>query len=981
MKEARWTSRLVGVVDMTRVTTRSSSGARFGASDGSVYPSSTDSTLGRSLDHGKKTSRRTYLASSEANRKRGSVHINPLLTDEWLDGNHVRYAKAQDANLDILESLYNAVLEVVEKIWRATNTTRLKQTQAALFEGSLAKLQVWGRDVGNGRLAYVLSQSDELRDTILLTLRQLGRLVCNGESTGSCDDLYAYFGEDLVCCDAIELGNADSKALGQQISGLRDLIDHSVLSKPDTRDKGDNIVNSSLDSSAPNCTLHDSRGEREDRKSGSSFRSPSNGSDSSDAESIASIGTSEGGDFFELIAEQTECLMKLNPTSKASLANSAVSPERVAYHTRTSFTVSEPARPWVQNVLDKYKEAPLALVERLGEANWQRWVEIRAQMARVSKIAASVDLKDDGTKPVSPSSTELNAEAVFASIQPLLFSSHPLHDYSPVRGSDSWYSSPLADSVISEKASRSNGTDRETSGLCVPSTPTEVSQGKSFQCKICGHVLCNIRSRLDWKMHVFADLQPYICTFSSCDEALVKFRTRSQWADHEFNQHRIELRWKCIECKKKIESLGKMEQHLRDHHMSILDHPIQMATWAAMSEVNIGQSIEEQTCPLCMRTPGKSRTHFFAHVAQHLEDIALSVLSQDIAAEQEADSDAFSECSKELESTVATEGATSTRDDNGIADCRRSGLCPLAGCGLYFKDLKAHFLTHQAERPEKCPIITCEYHTKGFARKYDQAKHTLTHFKGTLVCPFCPLFNPSHESSFTRVDVLKRHLTSLHGVQQTSSTSRQKSQVGTHSGSSGHSIMKRFGSCSTCPLNFDSPQAFYDHLDVCIFKTLVDVEPGDNNVMKPSSQRGQPILATERDEGKCTPKLSRKSNIIKSQESDSPIARFPSTSEENAVPLPQGWFTAVGNGKTYYYNVHGHSTWIKPTDIAYEESQSSSDVQETNKNSANAIEQTFQEEDSHNRMELTSYSEEERRELYRNTVRLEYCKKDDHAYI
>jgi len=43
--------------------------------------------------------------------------------------------------------------------------------------------------------------------------------------------------------------------------------------------------------------------------------------------------------------------------------------------------------------------------------------------------------------------------------------------------------------------------------------------------------------------------------------------------------------------------------------------------------------------------------------------------------------------------------------------------CPHPDCGKIFKDLRAHMLTHQTERPEKCPIATCEYHTKGFARK------------------------------------------------------------------------------------------------------------------------------------------------------------------------------------------------------------------------------------------------------------------------
>ncbi len=69
-------------------------------------------------------------------------------------------------------------------------------------------------------------------------------------------------------------------------------------------------------------------------------------------------------------------------------------------------------------------------------------------------------------------------------------------------------------------------------------------------------------------------------------------------------------------------------------------------------------------------------------------------------------------------------------DDDG----RERGRCPHPECGRVFKDLKAHLLTHLNERPEKCPLPSCEYHHKGFARKYDKNRHTLTHYKGTMVC-------------------------------------------------------------------------------------------------------------------------------------------------------------------------------------------------------------------------------------------------------
>ncbi|CAF9931590.1 MAG: hypothetical protein GOMPHAMPRED_005967 [Gomphillus americanus] len=147
---------------------------------------------------------------------------------------------------------------------------------------------------------------------------------------------------------------------------------------------------------------------------------------------------------------------------------------------------------------------------------------------------------------------------------------------------------------------------------------------------------------------------------------------------------------------------------------------------------------------------------------------------------------------------------------------RDSRRCPHPDCGRLVKDIKAHMLTHQAERPEKCPIVDCEYHIKGFARKYDRCRHTLTHFKGTMVCNFCPNSGSSLEKSFNRADVFKRHLTSVHGVEQCPPNSRKKSP----SARKALSNEDKVAGCSTCSATFRNAQEFYDHLDDCVLKYL-----------------------------------------------------------------------------------------------------------------------------------------------------------------
>ncbi|KAI1079287.1 hypothetical protein F5B20DRAFT_171649 [Whalleya microplaca] len=154
--------------------------------------------------------------------------------------------------------------------------------------------------------------------------------------------------------------------------------------------------------------------------------------------------------------------------------------------------------------------------------------------------------------------------------------------------------------------------------------------------------------------------------------------------------------------------------------------------------------------------------------------------------------------------------------------------CPHPECGKYFKDLKAHMLTHQNERPEKCPIQTCDYHTKGFARKYDKNRHTLTHYKGTMVCGFCPGSGSAAEKSFNRADVFKRHLTAVHGVEQAPPNSRKKTSNAANNGKklTGYAP-DATGKCSTCSATFCSAQDFYEHLDDCVLRIVQQEDPAE----------------------------------------------------------------------------------------------------------------------------------------------------------
>jgi hypothetical protein len=132
------------------------------------------------------------------------------------------------------------------------------------------------------------------------------------------------------------------------------------------------------------------------------------------------------------------------------------------------------------------------------------------------------------------------------------------------------------------------------------------------------------------------------------------------------------------------------------------------------------------------------------------------------------------------------------------------------------------------ERPEKCPILSCEYHHRGFAREYDKRRHTLTHFRGTLVCAFCPASSSLTEKTFERADFFKRHLVSVHSVEPIPPNSESQGQAFTRSA---RELLSQYGDgsgdCSICCATFANAQEFYEHLDDCVLQAIQQLEPTD----------------------------------------------------------------------------------------------------------------------------------------------------------
>ena len=563
--------------------------------------------------------------------------------------------------------------------------------------------------------------------------------------------------------------------------------------------------------------------------------------DSRDSDSEGESCDESCSDFCSTLQSRIDCLMDLVPTMEQSLAHTQALGMVPA--TGIPFTVSEAARPFVLNVLDKFPLADSKLIERLGESNWQRYETIRATMDQITKHTVF------GKEPPQSIFTPYSV----------------FHDSG--MGTSMASASHYAASVASHTSFISSQVEEGNSTMRVPPTPPEVAINEPFECFLCGHELFKIRNRVDWKwvklqtrhgillnhqyrLHVFADLQPYICTFESCKSEMVKFPTRKLWSEHEFSEHRHSSIWHCPLCSTVFHSSRDFEDHLSiDHTYSATSMSFHLMLNAA--ETTKIEPIEEQPCPLCKVIPRKSRRDFAKHVGRHMETIALAALpraSGDDSDESSLDSVADSYTSVRLENGLLEQGDSGCQDSNSppklctdtlrsslacltetspVEESKEGGRCPNPDCNKFFKNLPAHVLTHLSERPFKCPISTCEYHQIGFARKYDQSRHTLTHFKGTMVCGFCPGVGPAAEKSFNRADVFKRHLTSVHGVERSRPHNHRKITPN-------ESLIDVSNTCSTCLETFQNPQEFYDHLDGCLLRFISPLfEEGEEEYLIP----------------------------------------------------------------------------------------------------------------------------------------------------
>ncbi|KAG0638178.1 hypothetical protein HOY80DRAFT_1048697 [Tuber brumale] len=280
------------------------------------------------------------------------------------------------------------------------------------------------------------------------------------------------------------------------------------------------------------------------------------------------------------------------------------------------------------------------LVVHLAELNWERLLKIHHLKSQCSellrptnpggmtKLNASVDSslieKHSGQAPLTQIKEVLISDKSRTYNATLSISGFPLstHPLSPPPLSTPPTPTPSVSTTF-------GAVDR---GSAIGDLSAEYqSPETSFNCPICYAQLEGIQSGEMWKKHALKDLQPYSCTFSSCQESNITFDSTDSWISHEFAHHRGKQVDRFV-CRKPC-------NHMFKERSEMLGHVVENHLGKAFSMEGVKELVDEckkkvilnrVICLFCQDEIEETKPSVQSHIGAHLDEIALTVLPLDI---------------------------------------------------------------------------------------------------------------------------------------------------------------------------------------------------------------------------------------------------------------------------------------------------------------------------------------------------------------
>ena len=341
-----------------------------------------------------------------------------------------------------------------------------------------------------------------------------------------------------------------------------------------------------------------------------------------------------------ILANSVRCLHQMAPALGHPVAHDDIN--------KIDLTFRQYAHYDIQHATMTFPRASNSLCERMGIANALRRMRFRDMEFEYEQHVESGETGPLQAPPHQPSYPDVLSDLRSVS--------------SETSCSGSKGTSALSDSTAptSHPASDQKNETESVCGVSLSSPPSRKPRNRVpeppdgifdeenlIQCPYCFGLLDDVRLRKDWERHVYADLQPYICTYGSCSATYRTFTKRTEWQEHEQLVHQARRVWVCFSCKLTEYTLAAFKSHMEGKHADTFT-PEQLPDILELC-AQTSQGAPPTSCLLCQGEVSGSKD-LKAHVAQHLEKFALFALPGTEGDENEDDTSVL----YELEDTRLT---------------------------------------------------------------------------------------------------------------------------------------------------------------------------------------------------------------------------------------------------------------------------------------------------------------------------------------
>lgn len=210
-----------------------------------------------------------------------------------------------------------------------------------------------------------------------------------------------------------------------------------------------------------------------------------------------------------------------------------------------------------QHVAAKYPKADQTLIVRLGQAITRRRKYLKYRERHAAKLKQGIGKVTNIVHDDNATATEVLSETIATDAQ-------------------QWNVNFDDKASESDMSQTSYGSTLKSGGaITIPAPPRASQDGKSFECPYC-YFIITIQSTRSWNKHVFDDLQPYVCTNTTCITPDKLYTTRHEWLHHLQSEHpneeSAEVKEKdpdamrmCSLCKELQTTGHKYDQHMARH--------------------------------------------------------------------------------------------------------------------------------------------------------------------------------------------------------------------------------------------------------------------------------------------------------------------------------------------------------------------------------------------------------------------------------